>query len=70
VIKVRKTQATAFLEGKLVSEFAGDGTGCPVDGSDFNGKAVIGFAVGTPVNVSEITLTEITGQGHIVTAPK
>ena len=70
VIKVRKTQATAFLEGKLLSEFAGDGTGCPVDGSDFNGKAVIGFAVGTPVNVSEITLTEITGQGHVVTDPK
>jgi hypothetical protein len=70
VIKVRKSQVSAYLEGKLLSQFASDGTGCPVDGSDFNGKAVIGFAVGTPVEVSEITLTEITGQGQIVADPK
>jgi len=70
LIKVRKTQATAALDGKLLSEFASDGTGCKVDDAQFNGKSVLGFAVNTPVEFSEVTLTEITGLGHIVTDQK
>jgi len=38
VIKVRKSQASAFLEGKLLSEFASDGTNVHVVESRLTGK--------------------------------
>lgn len=69
VIRVRKNKVTATLDGKLLNEFITDGTGCQIDNGKINGQPVLGFNANPRVEFSQVILTEITGEGHIVTDP-
>jgi hypothetical protein len=70
LIRVRKNKVTATLDGKLLNEFITDGTGYRIDNGRINAQPVLGFNANPKVEFSQITLTEITGEGHIVTDAK